>query len=113
MTLLTDLRSQAVVGVWLLLASAASVRAAEPPVTDSLTQFSDSIQSLVKRVTPSVVQVMVTGYGPLETGHGNTGLVIGRQRSLGSGVVIAPDGYIVTNAHVVAGAQRVQIVLPP
>ena len=26
--------------------------------------------------------------------------------------MIDPDGYIMTNAHVVSGAQRVQIVLP-
>jgi serine protease Do len=109
---LIELRSGVVVAVWLLLALGAPARAAEPPKTDSLTQFSDSVQSLVARVTPSVVQVLVTGYGPLEPGRGDTGLVIGRQRSLGSGVVVAPDGYIVTNAHVVAGAQRVQIVLP-
>ena len=35
-----------------------------------------------------------------------------RQRSIGSGAIIDADGYIVTNAHVIAGAQRVQVVLP-
>jgi len=39
-------------------------------------------------------------------------VVFGRQRSVGSGFVIDPDGYIMTNAHVVSGAQRVQIALP-
>src|SRR5205807_6948369 len=34
------------------------------------------------------------------------------QRAIGSGFVIDPRGYIVTNAHVVKGAQRVQVVLP-
>ncbi len=38
--------------------------------------------------------------------------MIGRQSSTGSGFVIDPDGYIMTNAHVVSGARRVQIVLP-
>ena len=38
--------------------------------------------------------------------------VMGRQQSSGSGFVIDPEGYIITNAHVVNGAQRVQIVLP-
>jgi serine protease Do len=32
---------------------------------------------------------------------------------VGSGFVIDADGYILTNAHVVNGAQRVQIMLPP
>jgi serine protease Do len=40
-------------------------------------------------------------------------VVIGRQRSVGSGFVIDADGYVMTNAHVVANAQRVQVVLPP
>src|SRR5262249_51546024 len=69
-------------------------------------------EALVKRVTPSVVQVLVTGYGPINEGNdGETGLVIGRQRATGSGVIVAADGYIVTNAHVVRGGQRVQVVL--
>ena len=43
---------------------------------------------------------------------GTVGVVMGRQRSTGSGFVIDPEGYIITNAHVVNGAQRIQIVLP-
>jgi serine protease Do len=39
-------------------------------------------------------------------------LVIGRLRSIGSGVIVDPNGYILTNAHVLKGAQRVQVVLP-
>jgi serine protease Do len=80
---------------------------------DALHKLNESVDALIKKVSPSVVQILVTGYGPLEAGeHGNTGVVIGRQRAIGSGFVIDPSGYIVTNAHVVAGAQRVQVVLP-
>jgi serine protease Do len=34
------------------------------------------------------------------------------ERGSGSGVIVDPGGYIVTNAHVVAGARRVQVELP-
>src|SRR5438105_5633125 len=56
---------------------------------------------------------MFTGYAALEDGDfGSTSTVIGRQRAIGSGFVIEESGYIMTNAHVVNGAQRVQVVLP-
>jgi len=81
--------------------------------TDALRKFNESVDALIRKVSPSVVQILVTGYGPLEEGeHGNTNTLIGRQRAIGSGFVIDPSGYIVTNAHVVKGAQRVQVVLP-
>jgi len=38
---------------------------------------------------------------------------VGRERSLGSGVIVDPDGYIITNFHVVKGADRVRVVLTP
>jgi serine protease Do len=77
-----------------------------------LRALSASLEQLASQVSPSVVQVMVTGYGAVNPGgNGDIGIIVGRQRSVGSGVVISDDGYIVTNAHVVAGAQRVQVVL--
>jgi serine protease Do len=82
---------------------------------DELHKLNDSVNALVKKVSPSVVQILVTAYGPLEENahsNSNTNAVIGKQRAIGSGFVIDPNGYIVTNAHVVNGAQRVQVVLP-
>ena len=71
------------------------------------------MDALTKKVWPSVVQILVSSYGPRAEGAtGETSLVVGRQRSTGSGFVIDADGYIMTNAHVVSGARRVQIVLP-
>src|SRR5262245_9624518 len=85
-----------------------------PAVDDPLARFNDSVETLVKKVWPSVVQILVTSYGPREeSDRGNTSVVVGRQRSVGSGFVIDPDGYVMTNAHVVAGAQRIEVVLPP
>jgi len=79
---------------------------------DPLHQLNNSVRALVKRVTPSVVQVLVTGYGPVEGARGDTNLVLGKQQSIGSGVIIDADGYIITNAHVLRGAHRVQVNIP-
>lgn len=77
----------------------------------SLAVLSDSIQTLVRRVHPCVVKIVAMGFsGQSEVGV-NTGIV-NRGQSTGSGVVIDPDGLIVTNAHVLAGADRVQVTLP-
>ena len=57
----------------------------------------------------------MTGYGTLDDDNSDSdstgGVVISRQRAIGSGFIIDSTGYIITNAHVVKGAQRVQIVL--
>jgi serine protease Do len=80
--------------------------------TEELRRMNESVDALIRKVSPSVVQILVSGYGQIEeTEHGNTGVVIGRQRAIGSGFVIDSSGYIITNAHVVKGAQRVQVVL--
>ncbi len=99
----------------LLLVSPVSAQTARRPLATAslLRGLSASVEELTTRVSLSVVQVLVTGYGPVDerARGGETGLVIGRQRSIGSGAIIDPDGYIITNAHVVAGAKRVQVVL--
>jgi serine protease Do len=100
--------------VWSLIASPLGAQATPPPraATSPLRAFNDSVEALSARVSLSVVHILVTGYGPIdERSQGESGLVIGRQHAIGSGVIVDPDGYIVTNAHVVAGARRIQVVL--
>ena len=98
--------------LFLLLLSGTSARAQQRP-PDELDRLNASVDALIKRVSPSVVQILVTGYGPLEEAdRGSAGVLIGRQSAIGSGFIIDSDGYIITNAHVVNGAQRVQVFLP-
>src|SRR4051812_10402817 len=97
-----------------LLQPALVAQQPKPSPLDSLDRMNQAIDALTRKVWPSVVQIMVTGYGARdENGRGEVSAVVTRQRSVGSGFVIDADGYIITNAHVVSGAQRVQVVLPP
>jgi serine protease Do len=89
----------------------AQTASVQKPADDTLHKLNESVDALIRKVSPSVVQILVAGYGTEES-RGNTGVVIGRQRAIGSGFVIDPAGYIITNAHVVSGAQAVQVVLP-
>jgi serine protease Do len=81
---------------------------------DVIHEMSAAFESLVQRVSPAVVEVLVTGYGTDDEDEDDkTPSPFGRERSLGSGVIIDPDGYIVTNYHVVKGADRVRVILTP
>jgi serine protease Do len=109
------------VALLLILAPAAKAQNAQAPITtdktaDLMRQMSASFETLVKRVSPAVVEVQVTGFGSdddEDSDNDSKSSSIGRQRSLGSGVVVDPDGYIITNYHVVKGAERVRVVLTP
>lgn len=79
----------------------------------AMREMSRSIQNLVKRVSPAVVEVLVTGYGSPSDEDEKASTTVGRERALGSGVIVDPDGYIITNFHVVKGADRVRVALTP
>jgi serine protease Do len=83
-----------------------------PQVQDELSRMEDAVDALTRKVWPSVVQIQVNSYGAQEATRGQASVVLGPQRSVGSGFVIDPEGYILTNAHVVSGALRIQVVLP-
>jgi serine protease Do len=90
-------------------AAPAGARQAKPP---RLTELSTSLQDLAARVSPSVVQIFVTAYAlPDETDPTMTGGPV-LERGSGSGVIVSPDGYVVTNAHVLENATRIEVELP-
>src|SRR5258706_3695417 len=88
---------------------------AEPsakPAPVSLTEFSSSLETLVNRVRPSVVQIFSTGYAaPEDSDATSTAALLSKQHITGSGIILSSDRYIVTNAHVVRGARRIQVRL--
>jgi serine protease Do len=77
----------------------------------TLTEFSRSIEELTTRVSSAVVQVFASGFRLNAEDESTPGLVM-RTRSGGSGVLIDSEGHIVTNAHVVEGAARIEVLLP-
>jgi len=76
-----------------------------------LVLLDNAIESLVHDVSPSIVQVLVTGIGPVPA-PGRT-LAVAHEQVIGSGVIVDSAGFIITNAHVVAGAQRVEVIVTP
>ena len=77
----------------------------------AILEMDKAFQELAKRVSPAVVKVEVTGYGTAE--ENSPVSPVGRLRSLGAGIIVEPDGYIITNYHVIKGADRVRVVLTP
>src|SRR5919197_1441266 len=60
--------------------------------------YSEAVASVVETVGPAVVRVD----SRQESGRSGRG-------GTGSGVVISPDGLVLTNAHVVNGAREIQL----
>src|SRR5258706_298365 len=90
---------------------ATAVKSKAPASSNLLRALDNSLEAVVAKVSPAVVQIVVAGYGPLED-HEHATARITRQHAIGTGIIIDPDGYILTNAHVVEGAQRIRVILP-
>jgi S1-C subfamily serine protease len=79
-----------------------SAEATVPPAEDAalLDAYSRAVIDVVETVSPAVVRLDVR---PAEQGRASS-----RQGGTGSGVIVSPDGLVLTNSHVVGGAARIR-----
>jgi len=64
-----------------------------------LDAYSRAVVDVVEKVGPAVVSLSTPSHGPRFRG------------GAGSGVLFTPDGYLLTNAHVVRGAKSIEVAL--
>ncbi len=123
------------------IASTSTATAASSPIeanqVDALLALDHAMETVAARVTPSIVNVAVTSkvspqqamqeqqdqgggdnnpmqqfFGPMFQGpFGQRQQQPRIEHGIGTGVIISPDGYIVTNNHVVQGATDVRVTL--
>jgi serine protease Do len=103
--------------VWCALAAEARAQARAPQPASAaapasaaqggagLAGLDAQLEALSRRVAPSVVQVLATGYTQTPN------MLLARGQSTGSGVIVDAGGWIVTNAHVVEDARSVKVDL--
>src|SRR5271165_3000873 len=88
-----------------------SADAAKLLKSDPLHVFSEAVQALSASVGKSVVQVLTSGYALSSENQKTDTAYLAPEHGIGAGAILSPDGYIVTNAHVVQGARKIRVRL--
>jgi serine protease Do len=101
-----------VIGFASLLASADTFAQTPGRPAYSAAELSSSLEATTRQVAPAIVQIFTTAFAPGEGLVPRTADLVSTQRASGSGVIVDAGGYIVTNAHVVRGAQRLRVEIP-
>src|SRR4051812_3402239 len=98
-----------------MILTPARARAAGAPDTvtalqrGTLEDFSEHVEGLVRRVSPSVLQVVSETFAGREDDARGAANTVARQTGIGTGFLASADGDVITNAHVIAGARRVRV----
>jgi serine protease Do len=79
---------------------------------DVLMSLSGDMEALAHAVEPAVVKIYAAGLAPVENNDTNRTAFLAQQRSIGSGVIMDSQGYILTNAHVVQRARTLSVLVP-
>jgi serine protease Do len=108
-------RVKATVTAALLLGIALPARVAaqaRTPTADAAIAVSSAVEATAATAGAAVVEIFTMSYTPAEGRVTGTTDLVRTQRSSGSGAIVDPTGYIITNAHVVRGAQRIRVEVP-
>jgi S1-C subfamily serine protease len=97
----------------IVLCLAASAQAAADQKMNALAEFSGSLERLAATVAPAVVQVQVSAWCASDSANRENAAFLTSCRVVGSGVIVDPSGYIITNEHVVRNARRIRVMLTP
>lgn len=85
-------------------------RAANTATDDELLDaYSKAVISAAERVSPSVVYIEVQQ--PINNRRGNSPRTPREARGSGSGFIFTPDGFILTNSHVVHGSTKIEVTV--